>query len=447
MNCSRICTIKTVIAVCYILAFGCLYLYDQPLKPEVTRLINSIPQKIATENNLYFAMVGFSSPAGTDCYQYGVRQFERARAHKDSGKKGELPAEKTDTELKLKGELPSFYKKAGAGMRQFIAKEPARVEALLHDNRELMERYRSLRRYAQYEEPLFLNVWVPYPHVWIYNAKQLEQLRLMRSGSNAELLRFARDDLAFWRRFTSKSRTLIGKLVGIRTIIHHYHFMSEFAAGPTVDEATRKAVITELLQPIPYSELSMAQAFHEEIYSYSIQQDLTQRFYSPPPALRALLSILEQPLFNKRNMTINLVYDYFLPGTQQAELTPKAFAAQHKKSQEPQQNGKKIGEPLFNWLTNPAGELHFGMHPFLSLPYVAKLHRVEWIRRQALLKVQIAHQKISDHAIPDFLARAGKDLSNPFTDQPMYWDQKNRKLYFIYFTGADQAESVDMYLE
>lgn len=440
MICCNIRNIKIGITLVYALVFGFMLLYDQPLKPEVSSILKSIPEKVDQTDNLYCAMLGFFSPAGADIHAFGAKKIEQDRISRAISPKKDIPADDNSKRLTIKGKLPTFYEKSGSGLRQFIVREPAKVEALLEDNRELMLRYNSLRRYTRFEEPLFLGVLMPLPvYAQINDVQRLEQLRLIQAGNTADVIRFAREDLAFWHKIANNTRTLLGKLIAGSAIRRDYFFLADFASGAHLGETEWKVVTTELLQPLPMSVLSLAPVFPAEFYC---MQDALALGFNP---YGSRTTRLLEPLFAKRQMTINALYDGFATYMKQSEQSAQELAQYYKKQRDMPLADMKYGEPLNKWLINPGGEMMIGMAMPNFLSYLERSHRVEAVRRLALLKLQIVRQKVSDHDIPEFIARSGKELSDPFSGNPMSWDAKNRK---IFFKRVDVTSgTVDMYLE
>ncbi len=445
-NCKRISKIKLAIFLA-ILAAG-FVLYDSPLKPEVKKIIQeTVPRQVEQSSNIYLAMLGFAAPLGEDIHAVGLKKLDHISSQKNSGKAADTTVKNTNADLVLNGKLPDLNDKPGNSMRRFLAKQPAEVDALLASNHEIMERYRSLRNYRNNDEPVFLGVDMPLPsYKLIFEAQRLEQLRLMRNSNPAEVLNFVREDLAFWRNYATHNKTLIGKVIAYKGISRNYYFISEYAAAMPLYEAKFRIVTEELLMPIPNTELSLASAIVAEIiYFHSI---LSKGLNMGGVGGAEASPVKNWPvLFVKQRMTLNTIYDRFTSYIKLSELPLSEFTQQYRKEFrkiEQLNSEKKFDISQLNWV-NPVGQILANLSLSESLKYTALPHNLEGSRRLALLKLLISRQKISDSDIPASLAKAGPELSDPFTGKPMSWDSKDRKLF--YKDIGEASKTVDMFLE
>jgi len=59
-----------------------------------------------------------------------------------------------------------------------------------------------------------------------------------------------------------------------------------------------------------------------------------------------------------------------------------------------------------------------------------EVHRANGRLRLATLVVRVVKESVGDNEIPRFLASADLELYDPFSGNPMQWDQKERKIFF-----------------
>lgn len=436
MTCATLKKLKIGIAVAYLMAFGFVFSYDVPLHPELIRLREGLP-KVDAAQNRYFAMLGFSAPAGKDMLQVGMEKVAALRTQLAAGQEDDTPVP-VSKELLVKGEMPKLYDKAGNDMRSFVAKNPERVTALLADNRELVQRYLALRQYPELAEPLDLGFRMPIPQFGpLREAQRLEQLRLMQSGGVAETLEFVQADLTFWRNDCRQARTLINKLVAIACIGRDYEFISAFASGKALTESEWQK-FEALLATQTHADVEMSRAITGELLAMGASLAEIRKGPEPTNPGKRLF----YRLFLKPGLTSNANYENFQADLQRAQLSAPDFALAYEASNR-QDHNEKIGKSLLSALTNPIGQ-YLNLQSLAFTQYLERPHRLEGQRRLALLKLRIARQKISDSGISAFLATAGHELANPFTGMPMGWDAANRKLFFDKL-NKDEG-TVDCYL-
>ena len=64
------------------------------------------------------------------------------------------------------------------------------------------------------------------------------------------------------------------------------------------------------------------------------------------------------------------------------------------------------------------------------LRFIERQHDVEGYLRLVSLQLLIAKNKISEAAVPPFLASAPQTLRNPYNLNPMIWDSKSKRIIF-----------------
>jgi hypothetical protein len=59
-----------------------------------------------------------------------------------------------------------------------------------------------------------------------------------------------------------------------------------------------------------------------------------------------------------------------------------------------------------------------------------QMHIIDGKLRLATIVVRLVNENVQDKDISGFSTSTGPDLRDPFSDAPMRWDPKDRKIYF-----------------
>jgi hypothetical protein len=95
--------------------------------------------------------------------------------------------------------------------------------------------------------------------------------------------------------------------------------------------------------------------------------------------------------------------------------------------------------PYWDSIIDPFGSM-FVQHRVQKLVHYRNIPEQMYLDsgrfRLAVLQVRILQDHISDDDIPKFLAAVDPSLYDPFSDTPMHWIAKDRKIYVDYIGGA-----------
>ena len=82
------------------------------------------------------------------------------------------------------------------------------------------------------------------------------------------------------------------------------------------------------------------------------------------------------------------------------------------------------------WFYNPLGKMLLGRHLPLHVDYIAHAHGVAAYVNLVRAQLELKLAGVTLAQVPQFLAHAGPDSTNPFDGQPFRWDREQRRLSF-----------------
>lgn len=420
--------------------FAGLALYDEEPDPELVReMAQALPEPIEP-GNAWIVMLGFAAPEGVSPYAYGEEKLQKLKTAVTSDEnEREVTAGQggNASELKFQDarELPYFYANSGDGMLPYAATHRAEIAALLKDNKELLERYETLRACPRFNEPLYYGFDAPIPSFSpLRTAQKIKLLQLAIIANQGDLtgaLVGLREDMEFWRFVSRNSATLISKLIACAYIGNDLRFTAELGASRQLN-AKEMQMVQDILRPFAVDEDSFTLAFRGEARYWQAGMELTCRSEFKPWSLKKLIY--------KSNATKNRMYADYQEVIRVAALPPQEFARKVKEQKTDKTVSGRIG---LHFLYNPLGETLAVIGYPAFHKYSEKGHNLEGIRRLACLKVLAYQEKVALEHMAQFLVNHTQDLSNPYTGEAMIWDEKSRA---ISFPQLSEKDSINIYL-
>lgn len=430
---------KVVIAIFifYAVLFPGIIIYDENLDPPIAKALATPPPDIFYPGNGWLALLGFTSPAGGPPF---AREEKRLRAIKaaflkdgDVGCNDDVADAEQRDELSCLGKLPELYTRKNNGIWEYASAHPVEVDRLLRDNSELLGRYEKLYNYHQYTEPLDFGYCTPYlkfvPVRNIQKVKFLHLAQVAQQGNVRGALLELQKDADFWRRIAINSKTMFSKLISLSMLSADLLFVAELGVQMDPDLEDEWEIVRTILRPFGQGEMAFKSALEgEALFSLLSFKSIYSAAKEDPMSNSALL---------KPNATRNRMYSYYQERMALAEMTPRDFAGSMAL--------KEMDSPrIRNWsaLYNPVGEILNSIAQPNIAGYIAKGHRLECLRRLALLKILAGTERLKSEEMQRFLDAHQAEYGNPYTGESMKWDaQKNR----IYLKQVGEDKEVEIY--
>jgi len=417
---------------------------DQALLPQARTILEG-PETPGPppSGNLYFTALGMGAKGGDDLNGEGQRIFALY-----------LKNQATITDIRT---LVSIYDTAGVSPIELTGDEkalgclmfrdedahhcitdvPQRREAwtvLVHNNRQLLDRYRSLWSWRQYRDPTELARVQPVNPL-------VERPFLRRLFFTALALKVDRNELdaalddieadtAFWRHLLAQHDLgLIDKMVFLTRVRANLEFISEILRVRRLTPAQFDA-LTAVLKPNDQAERSLAgvleslQRVGDNTFSRWKPEGVGAAWHSAENFANRRDNLLFYLLY-RRNAQANSEFEYFqrlakLDGIPCTEIEAK-FQAQRDTSGF---SLKVLAENPLQYFVGGSAQSDFSSYPI-------RLCDLEGMQRIVRLQLLIRRNGLADADIPAFLdSDAGVEFSDPFTGHPMHWDAVHRTLSF-----------------
>lgn len=391
--------------------------FDEDLDPEVLAVLEARPAPIAFARNGYFYLVGIGT-SGEDPHAAGRRYVAAVEAAQQKRIAGEDVQWPRIERLKIAAsDLCGMD--GGVPCLEKVRADEAGARRLLAEHAVLVERYRALLEYPQYQETQRLRHYeTPLPDYLGLGAAQrlfhVQAALRLREGKALQVAYDLERALRLSRRMLAGSSTVLGKMLAAAHGRRAALFLSE--ALPAVARADRKALarLAEALAPLSSAERDLARTFASELAMAA------SAMRSCDATESALACYFFQP-----NATLNRLY--FASHKPFLEL---AQAPAHRFDE----LRRTLHEPAFPWwsaLYNPRGKamlvMSGGRPPW---DYVARLNDLDALFRVVALQALIGERELKAAEVPDFLAGSVKRYADPYSGKAMGWDARRGQLWF-----------------
>jgi hypothetical protein len=416
MKLKRTPMIRTL-ALLYLIVFVALALYNPPLKPEVAEFLKLPVDNIADADNGFFAMYGFTAPANKDMHTFGLTQYKEYMDAAKNKNYAKLSTKYSSTnKLNFKGnDLPkeNFY--------QFAAESTVALNRLAKDNAVLLSRYYKLRRYKNSFEPVNEESFQALPIIpsfaSIRNSQTLSLLLAIRQAQLGHMdtaIKELESDLNFWQTALPQGRFLISKIIAISAIQRNYQMLSELVKHKDLTDRQQKQILALLPKWTP-DQLQMGESFRFEAQFASESLNRTT----------ATHRWLER-LFFKKDATRNRYVQTFMEIGKTADLTAYEFNRSIKTNTDALSDRLRL-HPDF--LYNSVGSILNWISVSQVSAYIYKAHDLEVKRRMLLIQLKAKETKTGYTGMNALLKQLGPEYANPYTNQPMQWDEKKKAIY------------------
>lgn len=411
--------------------------FDEDLKPEAIAFVDFSDDDVPAEQNGFFAWVGLTVPIGADPHTRGLQIVAQINEWVDTA-----PHELVDKDiyvepsaLQFTGTLSGLCSRDMTGcLDRYRAKTPD-IDQWVRENRILLDRYRALYGYPHFREtikprfgtPIFTN-----PSAVAGLIRAQHAIRALH-GDISGALGGLREDIVFWRHVLSESHSFTNKLLAVALIRSNAQLISEIVVNLPTD---RRAITlaSEAIRPLTDQERDLSRVFRHEFGS-------GQHFFTALPSEHnagcvilesiadcAALKLTNTLLF-KQNATINLYFEYLKMLAAASRLSAPLFLKWASEQRASVRTG--VAWP-WSWDLgyNPSGKILSTMLNLAHNGHIGRIHNLDGFLRLVSLQIAIKQAAIRDADIPEFLGRARPELHNPYTGEPMQWDNQNRTLYF-----------------
>lgn len=397
----------------YIVLLTFLALFDERLNPEIKSFVNVYSDRVPTEENAYYAVLGFHAPPGTDIHAMGieiVQSFEEASRKNPSLAEFDHKKLFGGPELSFTGQLTEFYKDRGFSCLEYAQASKKNIEKLLSVNRELLDRYYSSYRYPRFRDtapmappgllPLFGS---------IRNTNKLMLLNLALEA-NAGRVNAAMDglkrDIGYWRLVLKESNELITKLVAVSIIKMDYLFLSELISRNKIGP-THLQITGSLMGPLEPDEVDMSGAMRREFeFTMNGIRGIKDSFLQKKPGEEkdSRWKFLLWPFF-KVNASINIIYPSHKKLAAAAALSAKDLVSESRKWEGAKKS--KLGlDDFYNFVGTIVHKPMGDLENLKYLSYLSRVHDLDGLIRLVSLQFAAKRRGITYANMDAFLKKA-----------------------------------------
>ncbi len=435
---------------------------DEPLTPEAQALLSYRAEEALDMENGYVALTGFTAPAGSDWKKAGAEQLRRPNEALERGWHEEKNSGAAEEKLEFVGgnDKDSLLKlsrnfsdaELQASLRE-LPQQAEKIESLLKDNAELVERYKSMLALPAFREPRSASIFMPHFPNFASETRKVRNLLFAETslaaleGDVRPLLDFLEQDMRFWRRAMRSDTVLITAFVVQSPLMDDIRLLR--ALLPQIDISNPETVerLRALLTPLSPAERSLGRVYENEwhgqaLFYMNMEEEnrktceyassfMEEKIDCHPFGTDFFTRWTYQPQATLNRYALHIVRVRGL-----LQLTPKEFIQRSSSGM----NGQKgeSEENLWEWLNpyNFTGRILADIaSPTLSVgDYVSYRYdlaaALQLVRAQLELRLAGIDAEKNPQAVPEFLAQAGEETRNPYTEAPFVWDENCLRLSF-----------------
>jgi hypothetical protein len=426
-----------------VIAFGvCLLINvrDEPLNPHARAVLDARHDSVQPRDNIYFAILGMNFQGDTDLNELGRKVYARylEQSHANPGK---LLSMYDDAPFKRDAVVGDESPLCGRSRRQEdcierAAAHPDELQRLVEWNRELVDRYASLQKYTQLENPVPLTVSSPVLDWRIFlSAKRLWLTEVALEAGRGQVddaLDALQRDFAFTRQLlASADILLIDKVVLATSTRMDLMVISNLARSGNLGDA-QYSRLAKVVTPLTESERSLVTVLAREFtaYVYLFEplvngKDAARLAGSGIPKgwLRSLADDISLE-FIKYNATMNMAWSY-------VEMNQ---AASQGSCMDLAENIAKLAQlkprPIIGYVYNPIGKILVQISAPGGDEYLKSLCDLQGMDGIVALQLAARVEHVPDAGIADFVKRSTHDYANPYTGKPFDWNERDGGISF-----------------
>jgi hypothetical protein len=262
--------ILVAIPVVFYIALVLVNLKDDPLSPEVEKLLNARPVEIDAQSNAYFAWIGVVGPENQDPHVWGQRWYLEALNSDKQAQTGSPPPESAlaiekRNESQKPTEIPCDKVEA---CLEIVSGNFEAARSSIQKGRLTLERGDMALAYPVYQEP-----WRPdYSHASVlpFQPQALSQLRATRfalvvaEGRHDVALDLLNLEIVFHTKQMHGSTSLIDKLLAASHLRHRYLLLSQYMQRHPAEAKVRHERIAVMLAALASDVVSLQSCMQSE---------------------------------------------------------------------------------------------------------------------------------------------------------------------------------------
>lgn len=446
-NLGWVLAILGALPVLFYIVLVLVNLNDDPLSPDVEKLLNTAPPAIEANSNGYFAWIGIRGPENEHPHAWGQRWFNDAlkndKLARTSMKPVPHPLEKEVRQQKTE-KTPCDQLEI---CLESVAAHPEVAREVLKNEKVTLDRANLALLYSAYQEawrPDFsvTSVFQPPP----YQLHTLSATRFALSvaeGHHTEALEQLGWEMAFFKRQLQGSRGLVEKLIGMAQVRNYYLLLSQYMRRHPVEAVTHAEQIQNMLAALPDEAVSLKPCLESEMrVTALVILDLNNNKSNMPlPVLGNdipgeptgtvdyYLSQLTNLAFRQVflvNHTINENATRFNALIRAENLKGEAYRQALAEASRPEQ------QQIFPFrLRNPIGHILVNVATPAYAQYYLRRDDLLALRSTVEFQLKVLRQVVIDgDKIAEILKTEQENLRHPYSGAVPAWNKETRQLSY-----------------
>ena len=414
--------------------------FDEDLLPQTQDALKWKAPDDAFIENGYFILWGWDAPDGIDAYEHGKNiVLEHIYLHAQKSPKKNWEAIKSKQEFsndKKDTDWRCDYKKADC-VAQYLSDRSLR-QLSIDKRANSIARYGLLKNLSKFEEIIPPSPHVPFPN-WIniqtaMEAERIKAVYAINDGQTEFGLALLRSNSQLSRRMMTGSSSLIARKIALQAIHRDARIVSELIRSYPKIAIEQADTLAPILNSISSKSFSLEKAFAFEgaMAINLLESDVLLADPSKLPVLARLKESLSLIFLSlQRNASLNIIGLWPRLVGKAAESPANELDAITSKIKQEYQDALGWNIAGLFYPKNPIGKILANTAKGDGwLRFIERQHDVEGYLRLVSLQLLIAKNKVSEVAVPPFLASAPQTLRNPYSLNPMIWDSKSKRIIF-----------------
>jgi hypothetical protein len=412
-------------------------LKDEPLNPDIERILSESHPQIEPDDNGYFALIGVGGPMDKDPHEWGLAWHEAAVKLDSDGSGGSnMLLEQESESLSLGEDVPCG--KIEHCLDAVIA-NPEVARSLLDQASDMLKRCDVSLEYRHYQEPWreLMSLTSPLP-LYGSSCRDLQSISFALSVAehqDAAAVEYLHKLVKLHTLQMEGSVSLISKVVAMSCLMRDHKLLNQYLLLRPDESRTHALAIREMLLPISDRGRGMQEAWKHEFTLVARMflnlQELAKRAEDENNEQNTHINWYDETLtdwFYLPNATVNEYYRGFRPLLSLEETSGEAYRELFAALESDVQDENAESRSLYQ-LRNPVGHIlvQIGQPSFLRYLRI----RDNMLALRALVAFQF---KLLERGIKDSTAIAQavsqSQLFHRQSGRAAIWNQADRTLLF-----------------
>jgi hypothetical protein len=417
-------------------------LNDEPLNPDIERILSESHPQITTDENGYFALIGVNGPMDMDPHEWGLAWHEAAVKADSEGSGGsDMLLEQESRALSLGKDVPCG--KIESCLDAVMAR-PEVARSQLDQAADMLKRCDVALNYRYYQEPWrrHMSLASPLPF-YGSSCRDLQSISFAFSVAEHQdtvAIEYLRKLVKFHTLQVEGSVTLLSKVVAMSYLMRDYKLLNQYLLLRPDESRQHALAIRNMLLPLSDKGRSMQEVWKREFTlaarGFLDLQKLAESAEDESDNENDVLVTYDETLtdwFYLPNATVNEYYRDFRPLLSLEETSGQAYREMFAVLEREGQDENAESRSLYK-LRNPVGHILLQIGQSSLLPYLGVRDNMLALRALVAFQFKLLERGIKDStAIAQAVSQS--QLFHRQSGEAAIWNQVDRTLLFSQGVG------------